>query len=50
MATIVGLVFPEEKKKGGQKGGQKGDRKDGQKGDKEHEGPDEAQAAAGQGG
>ena len=46
MATIVGLVFPEEKKKGGQKGG----RKDGQKGDKEHEGPDEAQAAAGQGG
>ncbi len=45
MATIVGLVFPEEKK-----GGQKGDRKDGQKGDKEHEGPDEAQAAAGQGG
>ena len=46
MATIVGLVFPEEKKNGGQKG----DRKDGQKGDKEHEGPDEAQAAAGQGG
>lgn len=46
MATIVGLVFPEEKKKGGQNG----DRKDGQKGDKEHEGPDEAQAAAGQGG
>lgn len=38
MATIVGLVFPEEKKKGGQKG------------DKEHEGPDEAQTAAGQGG
>ena len=46
MATIVGLVFPEEKNKGGQKG----DRKDGQKGDKEHEGPDEAQTAAGQGG
>ncbi len=45
MATIVGLVFPEKKK-----GGQNGDRKDGQKGDKEHEGPDEAQAAAGQGG
>lgn len=42
MATIVGLVFPKEKKKG--------DRKDGQKGDKEHEGPDEAQTAAGQGG
>ena len=41
MATIVGLVFPEEKKNG---------RKDGQKGDKEHEGPDEAQTAAGQGG
>ena len=46
MATIVGLVFPEEKKKGGPKG----DRKDGQKGDKEHGEPDEAQAAAGQGG
>ena len=42
MATIVGLVFPEEKKKGGQKGDRKGD--------KEHEGPDEAQTAAGQGG
>lgn len=42
MATIVGLVFPEEKKKGGQKGDQKGD--------KEHGEPDEAQAAAGQGG
>ena len=42
MSTIVGLVFPEEKKKGGQKGDRKGD--------KEHEGPDEAQTAAGQGG
>lgn len=46
MATIVGLVFPEEKKKGGQNG----DRKDGQKGDKEHGEPDEAQAPAGQDG
>lgn len=39
MATIIGLVFPEEKKKG---------KKDAQsqKGDKEHGEPDEAEAAA----